>query len=154
MLDSPLIRLMLRLLVLGIVFAACLAVFVLSSREQFTPANFPEAMPVVVATGTGAAVLQWAQVENSPVPLSLARDTSGCLDAFHCVGVTREAANIRQRIVGGDAWWHQQIAGSRIKAAMGFRLTLVMAFPAFLVAAVASQLLGWWLRRRARRTTA
>lgn len=150
MLDSPIIRLIIRLLVLAVVFAGCMAAFALSSREQFTPATLPDAMPVVIATGSGAAVLQWGQIQQSPVPLRLARTATGCLDAFHCVQVATGEATIRQRIVGGYAWWQQRIADSHITQASGFRLTLVMAFPAFLIAAVISQLLGWWLRRRAR----
>ena len=159
MLDSALVRLLIRLLVLAVVFAGCLLGFAASSFQTLSPAHYPPTMPVVIATGGGAAVLQWDrkewdQVDGSPVSLSLATDASGCLDAFHCVEVSPGQSMIRQRIAGGLAWWQQRIEGMQITQASVFRLTLVMAFPAFLVAAVVSQLVGWWLRRKSRRSAA
>lgn len=151
MLDSALVRLLIRLFALAFVFAGCLMVFAASSYQEFRPGSYPPAMPVVISTGGGAAVLQWDQVEASPVPLTLADETSGCLDAFHCVEVRAGNAMIRQRLTGGLAWWQQTADTSTITESSVFRLTLVMAFPAFLIAAIVSQLVGWWLRRKARR---
>lgn len=151
MLDSALVRLLIRLLVLTAVFVSCLLGFSASSYQSFAPNNYPATMPVVIATGGGAAVLQWEQVKESPVPLRLADNASGCLDASHCVEVSPGQSMIRQRIAGGLAWWQQRVEANHIAQASVFRLTLVMAFPAFLAAAIVSQLVGWWLRRRARK---
>lgn len=152
MLQSAFVRFTIRITVLIATLLASMAAFVVGSTESFPADALPDVMPVAISTGAGAAVVRLGQLRGAPVNAPLARNTSGCPDAVHCLAITETVAQIRQRQVIGYVWWTQQLDDDGVVSATARRADALMAMPALLIAVAVSQVLAWWLRRRSRRS--